>query len=89
MSSPHISTNPNEGGRYLIVGVNQEVRVYQVAVLPGPNFSLTLVDKKVKGTFVTDIKIVGNTVFVGDILRSVTVFELKEFNRGHGLQLLQ
>ena len=62
----------------MVVGVNYEVQFFKFEAQPGPHFKLTFISSAVRNTFIQDIKTVGNTVFVGDLMRAVSVYELKE-----------
>ena len=67
--------------KYLIAGINNELYFITVNVASLKTFKLTLISKLFKNTCIQDIKIVDNTIFVGDLMKSVTVFEIKDTSK--------
>jgi|LauGreDrversion4_2_1035121.scaffolds.fasta_scaffold76652_2 hypothetical protein len=67
--------------KYLIAGINNELYFITVNVASLKTFKLNLISKLFKNTCIQDIKIVDNTIFVGDLMKSVTVFEIKDTSK--------
>lgn len=63
---------------FLVIGINYDVLLWQIQALPGPNFKMQMITKVTQHTFILDIKVLGNTIYVGDMVRGMSVFSYKE-----------
>jgi len=77
-----------ETDRYLVIGVNDEVLLYRIA-RKDHTFQLVLISKIAKGTIITDIKVNGSTIYVGDIMRQVFVLDFIETWPRQGVHLVK
>lgn len=59
-------------------GINQEIHLYRMQMRPGPNFMLTMISKITKGTMVTEIRVLNDTLLVGDMMRGLSVLSVVE-----------
>jgi len=50
---------------------------------------MALISKVTKGTIITDIKVKGSTVYVGDIMRQVCVLDFTETWPRQGVHLIK
>ncbi|CDW78610.1 dna damage-binding protein 1 [Stylonychia lemnae] len=66
-----------EDNKYLLLGVNLEVHLYSVTQR-GQEIRLALLQQIAVGTCIQEIKVVNNTVVVGDIMRAIYTFDFKE-----------
>lgn len=64
--------------KYLVAGIHNELHFFTLTAATAKTFKLTLNSKSFKNTCIQDIKVVNNTIFVGDLMKSVTVFDIKE-----------
>lgn len=78
-----------DDARYLLAGINNAIKLYKFEAKQGPSFVLTLVESCERGNCITDIKASEDwsTIFVGDMMRSVAVLDLKEIQRGLQTQI--
>jgi hypothetical protein len=64
--------------KYLIAGIHKELYFFNLTSTSAKTFRLSLNSKSFKHTVIQDIKVVDNTIFVGDALKYVTVFEISD-----------
>jgi hypothetical protein len=62
--------------KYLIAGIHKELYFFTLTSTSTKTFRLSLNSKSFKHTVIQDVKVVDNTIFVGDALKYVTVFEI-------------
>ena len=67
-----------ENHKFLVLGQNNRVSLFNFALCYGPDIQLTKLDSKVSGAYVQCIKTIGDQIVVGDILKGVIIFDLKE-----------
>lgn len=73
-----------DDSRYLVAGINNRVSAFKLDIKQGPTFQLTEIEHMDRGNCITEIKVAGDggTIFVGDMMRSISVIDLRERNRG-------
>ena len=64
--------------KYLALGLNNRVILYTLNLRHGNHFDLIEHDSKVSGTFVQCMQAVDSQIVVGDIMKGVMVFDVKE-----------
>jgi hypothetical protein len=71
-----------ENHKYLILGINNRIIVYSLNLRYGDHFEIEAHDSKVSGTFTQCIKTIDFQIVVGDIMKGIIVFDLKEGRQG-------
>lgn len=61
-----------------MLGVNNRLDLMQFNLRPGDFFDLSLLDSKPAGSLLNVIKTVDNQVLAGDIMKGLTIFDVKE-----------
>lgn len=67
-----------ENHKFLALGINNRIHLYTLNLKHGHNFDLIQHDSKVSGTFIQTIKTMENQIIVGDIMKGVIIFDVKE-----------
>ena len=68
--------------KYLALGLNNRVILYTLNMKHGNSFDLIEHDSKVSGTFVQCMQAADNQIIVGDIMKGVMIFDIKEGRQG-------
>jgi hypothetical protein len=71
-----------ENHKYLAVGINNRVILYSLNLKHGNTFDMISHDSKVSGTFAQCMKTIDCQIVVGDIMKGVMVFDVKEGRQG-------
>jgi hypothetical protein len=67
-----------ENHKYLALAMNNKVVLHTFNMRHGYHFDLSEQDSKVSGTFAQCMKVIDNQIVVGDIMKGVMVFDVKE-----------
>lgn len=67
-----------ENHKYLVLAVNNRLDLLQFNLRLGENFDLSLLDSKAAGSLLNVVKTVGHQVLAGDIMKGLTVFDVRE-----------
>ena len=67
-----------ENHKFLVLGVNNRLDLMQFNLRLGEYFDLSLLDSKPAGSLLNVIKTVDNQILAGDIMKGLTVFDVKE-----------
>jgi hypothetical protein len=71
-----------ENHKYLALGINNRVILYSLNLKHGNSFDIISHDSKVSGTFAQCMKTIDSQIVVGDIMKGVMVFDVKEGRQG-------
>ena len=77
-----------ENHKYLALGINNRVILYSLNLKHGNSFDIISHDSKVSGTFAQCMKTIDSQIVVGDIMKGVMVFDVKEGRQGK-IQLVE
>lgn len=67
-----------ENHKYLTLAVSNRVVLYSFNMRHGHQFDLIEHDSKVSGTFAQSMKTIENQIVVGDMMKGIMVFDVKE-----------
>lgn len=67
-----------QNSKYIVFAINNRIDLYQFNLKLGDNFDFIFCDSKVAGTFLQIVKTIKNQIVVGDIMKGIIVFDLKE-----------
>ena len=71
-----------ENHKYLCLGINNRVILYSLNLKHGNSFDIIAHDSKVSGTFAQCMKTIDFQIVVGDIMKGLMVFDVKEGRQG-------
>jgi hypothetical protein len=71
-----------ENHKYLVLGINNRVILYSLNLKHGNSFDIIAHDSKVSGTFAQCMKTIDFQIVVGDIMKGLMVFDVKEGRQG-------
>lgn len=75
--------------KYLVVAVNNRVDLYQFNLRLGEQFDIFLHSSKPAGSFLQVLRTVDNQIIAGDIMKGLTVFDVKEHPRNNQVELIE
>ena len=67
-----------EDHKFLVLGINNSLRLYTFISKSTGDFKVDLVQQKEYGTLISDIKVVQNTIAVGDLQKAIMIYEFKD-----------
>jgi len=72
----------------MVIAINNRIELYQFNLRLGDNIDLIIKDTKTAGTFLQIIKTFQNQIIVGDIMKGIIIFDLKE-HRNNNVVLME
>ena len=64
--------------KYIVLAINNRIDLYQFNLKLGDKFEFIICDSKIAGTFLQVVKTINNQIIVGDIMKGVMIFDVKE-----------
>ena len=64
--------------KYLALAINNRVDLFLFNLRYGDNFDLVLQDQRAAGSYTVAVKTSGNQIVVGDLMKGLIVFDVKE-----------
>lgn len=67
-----------EDHKYLVLGINNSLKLYTFIAKSSGDFKVEFMQSKEYGTLINDIKVVQNTIAIGDLQKAIMIYEFKE-----------